>query len=400
MDTAEAAPDIAKIGRALKLAFGELVEAMTRESSRPVDLSASTGIGKDVAYRVVRATKADDPLAVTHLMPGPAPLKRLIRGAERRGGLAEDVAARAREAVSQYEGVIATHAGDRSSLDVLISGWMPEVREKLDVLARQSMFRGASQLYGLDCECYAEASILVPSQVQEGKADGVVIRHLRRLRRNREGAPVVLPVSLIGKRKDALVGLDIQGREVRSASDLILEEFTSEQHREAELQWRTGQSFYLVSRTPVGLQGVADITMGGRTAGALSLKRAEGRGPFAGGSVAVTVPARELVCDVLVHESVYAGQRPTVYQFDTARFGITSLNDPHMESAWLAEPEEMTRLGRGVDRLRLASAEGYVRCLRHVLDKIGGNAGEFRAFRFRLMYPVLGSQVSFAFRKE
>jgi len=193
MATAEAAHDIVESGRSLKAAFGELVGSLAREPIRPVDLSASTGIGKDISCRVIRATKADDPLAVVHLMPGPAPLKRLIAGAKRKSGLAAEIEVRAKAAVEQYEDVIAEHAGDRSGLDVLISGWMPEVREKLDVLARQSIFRGASQMYGIDCECYVDTTIIVPSG--DGKtADGINVRHLRRLRKNRAGAKVVLSV--------------------------------------------------------------------------------------------------------------------------------------------------------------------------------------------------------------
>jgi len=115
--------------------------------------------------------------------------------------------------------------------------------------------------------------------------------------------------------------------------------------------------------------------------------------------VSITVPTREIVCDILVHESVYPDQRPTVYQFDTARFGTTSLNDPHMESALLTEPEELPSLGRGIDQLRLANAQRHMPCLRYVLNEIGVQPEEFRTFRFRLQYPVTGSQVSIAFQK-
>ncbi|MCI0364318.1 MAG: hypothetical protein L0219_10575 [Phycisphaerales bacterium] len=394
------APDIASTGNTLKDAFGSLVRAIGKEPVRPVDLAAATGIGKDVSYRVIRATRAEDPLAVAHLMPGPAPLRRLIAGARKRGNVSNEIAQRALDAVRQYEHVIVMHAGDRTGLDGLISAWMPEVRSKLAITARQSVYRGYAQLYGVSCRTFVYGVIIVPNG--DGKTlDGISVRMLHRIRRSRNDARVMISMHGITTPDNAVFGCNLRGDIAGNASELILKQFSSNLREDAELIRSSGQSFVLMDSTTLGLQGAADLTTVDRSCHCFTRKYVPDSGRHLSGPVCgVTVPARELVYDVLVHNDAFPNQTPAVFHFDTLRFGEMSINDPKRDAALMNDPVEIRTLGPGIEQLRLTNVRRYVTCLQYVFNEIRFRPNDFRVFRVHVEYPILGNQISVAFRKE
>jgi len=389
--------EIADLGRELRDAFTALVQAISKERPRSVDLATTTGIGKDISNRVLRATRMEDPLAVAHLMPGPVPLRRLITAASRAGDVDDAVAQRASTAVEQYEQLIATHAKDSTGLDVLISGWMPEVRSKLNVLARQSIFRGAAQLYGVDCETHIETAIIIPSG--DGQtADGIALRHLLAVRRGRADARIVLPMQGIRMPNNAQLGCNLRGEPVQDASEYILKSFCMNVDSDARIVRQHNHSYYLMDRAMLGLQGTADFVAAERATNCLML-RADSRSNRAGPFVPITVPARELVFDVLVHRDIYPNEIPVAYQFDTARFGMVTPSAPIAPDAVLEEPSPLPPLGVGIERLRLGSAERYIPSLEHVLKEIQVDGDLLRAFRLRIEYPLVGSVIMASFRR-
>ncbi len=54
-------------------------------------------------------------------------------------------------------------------------------------------------------------------------------------------------------------------------------------------------------------------------------------------------------------------------------------------------------LGSGLARLRLLEFTRYTELLREVMEKLGWDPTEFRTYRLKLAYPLLGAQMTMAF---
>src|SRR5207244_2633458 len=80
-------------------------------------------------------------------------------------------------------------AGDRSSLEAILSGWVPEARRDFEVRRKQAAFRATSQLKGVQNEVFAETAIFWPSG--DGQhIDVVLVKSVTDLMRVRPGAVV------------------------------------------------------------------------------------------------------------------------------------------------------------------------------------------------------------------
>src|SRR6185295_16708971 len=173
------------LGHELARVFERLLNALPGAPHRPQALAHALGVNIVLASRVLKATRQRDPLAVVHTMPGPEPLRRILRSAEKKK-VDDTLVREARAAVDRFAQLIGAEAGDRSALDAIISGWLPDAREKVELIAKQSIFRGVSQLLGTASEVEHFTIIQVPSAIP-GRADQVCLSVTRGMRRVRPG---------------------------------------------------------------------------------------------------------------------------------------------------------------------------------------------------------------------
>src|SRR5262245_14452973 len=90
---------------------GELAESLRAlvgqlpGAAGPVALARRLKIDKVLASRVLKALRSPEPLAVIHAVPGPEPLRRLVRSAARVGA-SDTVVRRCNEAIAAFEGFV------------------------------------------------------------------------------------------------------------------------------------------------------------------------------------------------------------------------------------------------------------------------------------------------------
>src|SRR5262245_27572819 len=75
---------IATVGRDLARAFTGVLDALPGSPHRPQGLAKSLGVNSVLTSRILKAAQQHDPLAVAHMIPGPEPLRRLLRAAEKK----------------------------------------------------------------------------------------------------------------------------------------------------------------------------------------------------------------------------------------------------------------------------------------------------------------------------
>ena len=84
----------------------------------------------------------------------------------------------------------------------------------------------------------------------------------------------------------------------------------------------------------------------------------------------------------------------------TGLAGSADPNDPTRELDVIDVDETLQQLGRGIDGLRVKEIPNYVEMLQYVCDRLDWDPRRFRAYRCRIEYPILGSQVQFAFDRQ
>src|SRR5688572_27461549 len=75
---------IADVGGELGRCFSSVLDALPGSPHRPQWLARLLGVNTVLTSRLLKAAQQQDPIAVAHMIPGPEPLRRLLRAAERK----------------------------------------------------------------------------------------------------------------------------------------------------------------------------------------------------------------------------------------------------------------------------------------------------------------------------
>ena len=386
---------ITEIGRELREAFRRLIEAVPGSPARPMQLAETLGLKKDLSSRVFTATRTREPLAVAHLMPGPEALRRLVAAA-RKKRVPADVLARAEAAISGFDELIRDVAGDRAALDGIIGAWLPDAREKVEMLAKQAVYRGASVIKGCASETYLAVGLLHPCS--DGKhLDGAVIETHIGVRRLNANAVVKFATHRIhAPTENAPLTLD--GEPIQSSSDVLLPSLCAEPIGHMTHRQQGNVTHFLLGDCDVGVRSAVNLTIGFLQPCCLTRYQcptAERR--KRGTSVDILVPTRQLIMDTLLHDDAYPGSEPSMFMYDTSTEGVADVNDPARFVDRLSLTARAEFIGRGPESMRISEFPQYVELIEHVCKKRNWDARKFRAYRCRVAYPVYGSQVNMTF---
>ena len=371
-----------RLGDSLRCVLGDLGDA----AQRPNQLSRLLGVNRDISGRVLNATRADHPLAVTHVIPGPEPLRKLLRAA-RRKGVAAEVIDDAEAAVSGFETLIREVAGDRPALDAIISSLLPPARERFELAAKQTIFKGTSLLRGVAADTWLHAALVHPSADDVGHHDVAYIYGTLGLRRVRPGIPVKFTYRQFGTRTHPMQPLD--GDELDAYCDRPVAPLETVADEAGEV--------FALAGDEVGPASASDKLLAEVRPSAMGRVAADRPRNLKSLFVAPSVPVKLLVFDVLLHADAYPGAEPVLYMYDTTVEGMASVNDPARDADRLDVQERVSVLGRDVAALTLTEMPRYGEMLGHVTERLVWDLSAFRGYRCRIQYPMYGAQACLAF---
>lgn len=372
---------VAQIGGSLSRSIQAVLRGLPGAPLRPMELTRALGINKATSSRLFRAAETHDPIVAAHLMPGPEPLRRLLKAAGRKN-VDPEVIRQAEESVRQFEQFIRTVAGDRGGLDMIISGWLPEVREKTELLSKQAMFRGASQLRGYSADLDVGAHFVHPA-AHGAKHDYALMSGSIGLRRLRPGVKIIHDD--LDFRSEANQGqlVTLDGSAIRDYRDILQAPFCSSPTPRIEIDkdGKGGTHFTLVG-DDVGVRSAVDLVM------AYSERSTRVRG-VAG---IVSMPARKAVYDLFLHQDLELPIEPKLEIFDTGGRGTVRPTDPDCERYRVGLMERVNFVGAGLSQFRCADIPDYIEMIQHVCGKMKWDPSDFRCYRCVIDYPMYGSQ--------
>ncbi len=386
---------ITTVGRSLSSSLNAVLDTVPGAPHGPQKLATTLGVDKVLTSRVLKAARHRDPMAVAHLMPGPEPTRRLLRAA-RKIGAAENLVKTAMSAVSDFESLIRREAGDRSSLDAIISTWLPDAREQFELRRKQAAFKAMSQLLGSHADVNLGTVFLNPSD--DGKnIDIIWIMGLLGLQRLRPGVGVKFATRRMVESEKPRQSATIEGEPIEGMAGVRLDRFCDAPPAPLDI-YRIGDvTHYTLAGDGFGPKSSVDLVIA--EVNMAEIPRYVPLGSDRKGNVfaEVSTPSKAIFFDAFIHESVYPNSEPSLQIYDTVLDGVANVNDRTRDIDRLDLMESIQMLGRGAHKFRIASIPHYVDMIRYVFEKMGWNDAEFRGYRCRIDYPIYGSQVVMAF---
>lgn len=388
--------EIGRAGDQLLSSLGALVDAISEQPLGPQALATRLGIDKVLASRFLKAVRSADPISAVHRIPGPDPLRRVVRAMSRQSGVRPEMVEHATEAVDRFDRLIRIELGDRSSLDTIISAWAPEARREFELRRKQAAFRAISQLKGVEARTLL-ASVFLHPDASGQRVDIVWINGLFGLHRLRPGVTVKFATRRMASGEADRRPRTLDGRPVEDPQSVQLAEFCSRPtpllrvHRVGEVvQYSLGDEGF-------GPASAVDLVLGEVNLSEVARYARPGVARKSYVFAEISTPCKALLFDAFIHEDLFKGASPSLHIYETAFEGVADVNDPARLADAMDLMETIEPLGSGIDRARTSDAPRYAGLVSEVCARMGWDGRSFRPHRCRVEYPVYGSQVVMAF---
>lgn len=395
MSNEKTAADVAGVGQLLAQSFSRVLAALPGWPAGPQKLAETLEVDKGLASRLLKAVNSRDPIAVTHLIPGPAPLRRVLATARRRG-VPESLVCEAERALSRFGALVRTLAKDRATFDGIVSHLLPEARERFDSRIKQQIFRGFSQLKGFSVDVELCATFVCPSP-RAGFLDYATVSGIFGLRRSRPGVPVRIASRVVRNEQRPWSLMTLEGAPLVDAAAARLDRFCTAPAADVHVEQFGNAFYYCLAHHEFGPDSAVDLVLGHYCQLEAQLYTRPGERRLAGTGVEVDKPARLLQFDTFVHNEVYAGSSPQLLIFDTAFRGAANMNDPCRIPDRLEMGETIQFLGRGFAQVRASHVPNYLEMLQYIIERRGWKPEELRAYRVLIAYPIYGTQITLGF---
>lgn len=391
---------IAGLGAKLQKSIQAVLDGLSGVPQRQQALARHLGVNKNLTSRLLNALAQRDALAVIHYLPGPDPLRQVLRAAGERGA-PDGIVRHAEEAVDEFDVLIRGEAGDRTYLDAIIGAWLPEARKHVELLHRQTIFKGMSHIKGAFGETKVVVAILFPDAPEEGSpydVSAALVAGMLGLCRVRPDASITIS-SRRTNMPAAVRPTTLDGSPVEDAADTRLDGFC-ERPLPMPLQvWRAGDAaHYVIPPGSAGKGSSIDLIWAEVNRRCLSMAP-QADSPRDGISTILELPYKELVLDVLLAEGVKGFHDPTLKMHQTSPRGLVDVNDEARAIDELDVLESLTPLRGGVKRYRLPTVPRYVDVIEHVCERLRLDAEKLEGWRVRMAHPLFGSQVSTVFER-
>lgn len=391
---------ISRTGEELVRSLARVVRSVGGEQSGPVALARDLRLDKVLTSRLLRALDAGDPFAAVHRMPGPEPLRRMLKACSTRGAGPAEIAS-AEQAVDRFDRLINAELGDRQALDTIVSAWVPDVRRQFELRRKQAAFRAVSELRGIRAESLYSAVLLAPSSADAERIDVVWLYGLYGLRRVRPDATLKLATRRLAHPTSDRRPLTLTGTPVSDdPAGVRLPRFCTDPPPPLEVRAMGEVVHYILGPTGYGPGSAVDLVMAERSPADLP-RRVEARPERprrAHFFAEVSTPAEMLVFDVFADERLWAGQTPELAIFDTSFEGVASVNDAARDVDRMDLLETVTPLGAGAGRAGSAEVPRARELVQEACAAAGMDPARFRGFRARIEYPLYGTQVTLSFQ--
>lgn len=389
------------LGTALAERLSAVVGGLPGRPSGPRAVGLAVNQTIVTASRLLKALGQTDPIAVLQLLPGPNPLRNLLKEAIK-AGTDRAVCASAMESVDAFDHLIREEAGDRGSLKAMLSAWLPEARREFEAQRRQTIFKALAELDGVSGDFEMSAMLIHPSSSGGSMLDVVNAKCLLGIDRIRPDAKVKLGTRRLGGDEKAdsteRLPLNLDGEPAIDGLHTVrLDGFC-----DAPPAPFIGRNFgpnvvYELGPTGFGKQSKVDLVIA-------EWNKAELDGEAISSSrtphffLIPEMATRKVVFDLFVHKDVFVGARPELLSYETGGMGPARAGDLSRDIDRRPILEDLQVLNSAGNGARLLEFPQYGALIRHITDRLDWDLDAFRLLRVTVAYPLVGRQITIAFQ--
>ncbi|MFO0827270.1 MAG: hypothetical protein U0572_03885 [Phycisphaerales bacterium] len=381
----------------LRVALLELYHNVGADPETPQDIARRFKVNKTLTWNVSKVMSATEPLATVPNVPGGSAL-RVLLDAMLREGASQAAVQRVRLASEAFDKMIATHVGDRATLELVLDGMGTDRDDYLEH-SRKLAFRGNSGLWGIQAKTRLMSVFMAPNPTTPQRLDIAIVRGYVGVRRLR--TDVRWPLFQLrgwGDRNDAVTKDRWEPIEESAAgqspSPVIRSFSTFDSTKLEEVRTPAGLDFVLTSG-PVGNAGSFDCFLADYARSAVSTFRTatDITGEF---GAPISAPTERLVFDIIVDEQLDFALSPEVRAYGGVFAGGPEGDAPGSPLP-LPLAQSIVALPGRPPLVATASVPRYADIVSLVFQRMGWDPVRFRGCRYELAYPPLGSTVLMSF---
>ena len=383
--------------RCLRTAFAAIIEELPNSVGRPQELSRVLGIDRNLGWKINKLAQSPDPFLAAQHVPGSGGIQIFLEAAKQRNVSPVTIES-ALAAVKEYERLVHEHAGDRVSLEMMLTSCARKGRDRIDLTHRRTAFRSNSYIWGIQAKTQLKTDILHPAG-DTGILDIAAIRGFIGLRRIRANVAWTVArarcVNDDGHLRQKLNREPLDPEVIASGDALavpLLREFCSRPL--PEFRRVIGPHGFLQDKIvegPVGNKGALNCITGEVVREAVPYYR-DSDNVHADLIARVRTPCEQLVFDQLVHEDLFGRELPELVVYSELSDDVPA---PAYRDERLILPvcDSVEYLGKGPDVLHTPAVPRYAEMVRFVFDRLGWEGERFNVFRVKMAFPPIPSSV-------
>lgn len=392
----QSASDVAgEIRRTLAAAL----HACNCDPAKPQAMGRQLRIDKSLAWKIARVVSDEQPLAAVSRLPGRSGT-RLMFAALKMGGASQVQLDALQSALNRFEEFIETHAGDRETFEIMLTGVIPSAPDREEQF-RKLAFHGNSAVFGVQARAQLGLHFVCPSKTDPTRLDIAIVSGLLDLVRLRPDTPwaIATVAAIDDKGNERVTGkvhpIDEQGLTPDGLP--LLRDFCSKDlPRVRSRKTYLGPVKYDVEPTAMGFTGAVDCVAGWYRPATVPIARSA-TDHLGQHIITASTPCESLLFELFVHKSMTFAQKPTFHAYSQLPGGLTYPQDGlDIAELQLATVQERFDLADGFPQE--VDAES-IEVLRHddlvtrVFERLGRDRSEFALIRTRIKYPPVPSRV-------
>lgn len=379
--------DLTTAFHAVKRSLRDMLDAAGVDVSSPGEVARRLGLNRNLTWKLAKVLGESNIYTALQHLPGEEGLE-IVAAAMARVAVPEHLIQPFRTALKQFDEVVRVHAGDRTTLDLILDSMGGQGSAERLEQSRKLAFRGNSGLWGLQARVRSTTTIVSPSADGADLMDLCIVGGVIDFRRLRPG--ISWPLFRPRQYQDDGSPIDLGPKEepvdlstVDPSTPMLIRDFCSENMPEIRaVRSRLGWD-YEMGDGPVGNQGAFSCFFGRIVRRAESRYRTETNRYFDLLSH-VTMPAETMVFDLLIHQDLSFLMKPQVLL--VASTDGSSPGDSGRSIPLEARPVELA--GRP-PILGTPLIPRYEDMTSMLFERMGRPAREFRALRLTIKYPPM-----------
>lgn len=386
------------VARRVRRALSEVLSAIGADPTRPQSVARQLGLDKNLAWKTSKIVSDDDLFAAIPKLPGRSGQKILIKSFQNAGAPVDAVTA-VQEAMDEFERLVETHAGDRETLEMMLSGLTKEGQVERDEAHRRLAFQGNSAIWGVQARVQIAAHFVAPTANVPGKLDMASISGLVDLRRLRHDAPWA--VATMQSFSDDGTPREFGNWEPLDQSELnksglpVLRAFSTDPVPPMQVtKTQTGGRRYELIEGPVGNAGAVTCITGWMDRASVNMYQTPDD-KIGEHLVFLCTPVEVIVQDLYVHRSMTFAHAPRALVYSQMPGGPVY---PYVSrnQGVLPVAETMISLGTPPD-LTTPEIPRYRQMVEMAASRLGHSMSDFVGFRMRLRYPPIPTTMVYTY---